>query len=272
MKWILLLIVLVIPIVSGNTANIDIELTRTDVSIINYEFELYLTEEYNSFEYVSITRPIGVIYDGDYVVLEGDYYTIRFYKELTEGLNVLEYTLIYDDLIEANGNKVFRTNFILEGVEETFVNLKLPTANYLYGTPNTMPAHSSLSTDGENIIIHWETTSQNELPIAVFYKEDKESLLWIIIFLVMVVLISLFAVYYYTNHKMRRIITDTLSKDELLLIEEVRKGVEKQKDVARNLGFSKSKMSKIVRKLEEKDLLVREPYFKTNKLKIKKIN
>ena len=57
----------------------------------------------------------------------------------------------------------------------------------------------------------------------------------------------------------------------ILVVKELRKGTKMQKHIAKNLDFSKSKISKVVRKLEEKKIIEKEPYFKTNKIKLKKI-
>ena len=66
-------------------------------------------------------------------------------------------------------------------------------------------------------------------------------------------------------------VLSTLSQDERSIVEVIIKNKEiTQKEISRRLNFSKSKMAKIVRRLEEKNIIEKKPYMKTNKLKINK--
>ncbi|MFT4260984.1 MAG: helix-turn-helix transcriptional regulator [Candidatus Woesearchaeota archaeon] len=273
MRWILLFLLLMVPVVSANTATIDIELTNNDLTIINYYFVFNVTEEYDSFQYQTIKRPLVIDYEGEYRLFYDEVYTIVFYQIINSSNNIAEYSLIYEDFIDDNrNNKVFRTNFVLEEFEKVNIYLTLPEQSILSETPNVIPEVTSLETDGRQITLSWEFEGDDNKALAVFYQSPRTNFLTVLIIGFVLLIFIVVMTYYFLNKKMRDAIKDTLTEDEKLIIEEIRKGVEKQKDIARNLEFSKSKMSKVVRKLEEKDLLIKEPYFKTNKLKIKKIN
>jgi uncharacterized membrane protein len=106
---------------------------------------------------------------------------------------------------------------------------------------------------------------------SVFYENEKGSSLWwiLIIAILLVAAGIIFSLYHKTN--LRNTVKDTLSEDENKIIDLLRKSDMKQKEIARQLNFSKSKMSKITRRLEEKNLIERTPLFKTNIIKLKKI-
>ena len=92
-------------------------------------------------------------------------------------------------------------------------------------------------------------------------------------FLILIFIVSIsFGLFFYVKKKSREDIYAILSNDEILIIKEIKNNVTKQKEISRNLNFSKSKMSKVIAKLEQKKLISKEPHFKTNIIKlIKKI-
>ena len=270
---VLLLALLLLPVIQAESlADIQIRVTDNDLSVISYSLQLNIDDEYSSFEFETGRKPSGIIFEGDYSLIEGETYTILFEQEISPENSLVEFTLVNDDLIESQRNKkIFRTTFSLAEYDIKRIEMTLPSKYFLSEEPNTVPQADSLSTDGQRIILNWEFREQDQIPLAVFYEKESDNWLWVII-LFAVALLGIVYIKYYFNNKMKLIVEDTLTDNEKAVINEIKKGVIKQKEIARNLEFSKSKMSKVVRKLEEKDLVEREPYFKTNKLKIKKIN
>ncbi len=270
---VLLLALLLLPVIQAESfADIQIRVTDNDLSVISYSLQLNIDDEYSSFEFETGRKPSGIIFEGDYSLIEGETYTILFEQEISPENSLVEFTLVNDDLIESQRNKkIFRTTFSLAEYDIKRIEMTLPSKYFLSEEPNTVPQADSLSTDGQRIILNWEFREQDQIPLAVFYEKESDNWLWVII-LFAVALLGIAYIKYYFNNKMKLIVEDTLTDNEKAVINEIKKGVIKQKEIARNLEFSKSKMSKVVRKLEEKDLVEREPYFKTNKLKIKKIN
>ena len=134
--------------------------------------------------------------------------------------------------------------------------------------PSASPMPESVDSDGRHIILNWRFKDDQDRIIAVFYEGPKTYYL----IAVLIILFSLAVIFFLTKARMTHIVTETLSDDEKKVVEQVRKGVKKQKLIAKNLEFSKSKMSKVLRKLEEKGLIEKKPFLKTNIIKLKKIN
>ncbi|MBU0756676.1 MAG: winged helix DNA-binding protein [Nanoarchaeota archaeon] len=257
MKRLALFFLLIVPIVSA----FDVDVTLNANDIVAEKFLIRVPEEYDYFEFHSAYKPVSVIYEGKYLIAENEKsYMISFENT---GKDIIEFTLLYDDIIESYRNrKIFRTYF--ENAEK--ISVTLPEKFILSNDPGAVPEPDEIITDGQKMTLLFSET-QN---LAVFYEGGQTYLNVIIFSFAVILCIGLFS-FFYSRKKVRESITDTLSEDEKLIVEQVKKGFSKQKEAAKNLNFSKSKMSKVVRKLEEKGLIEKEPHFKTNKLKLKKI-
>lgn len=253
-----------------NAMNIDISLSKNDIvkEVISLTFEA--EESYDSVEFTSVIKPLSVYYGGDYSVREEDgNYVITFEKDIKPGKNDLKFVLVYDNIVEGDdNNKVFRTRFYPENTEEMTISLTLPTYYILSDKePSVTPKSDSITTDGQRIKLEWEFDDLAD--IVVFYESQAEVEFQIILFVILVAVISVFF-YFYFKRKTKKHISEVLTSEEKKVVAEIRKGVTKQKEIARNLEFSKSKMSKVIRKLEEKNLIEKKPYFKTNIIKLSK--
>lgn len=268
-KKLLIILILLIPSVSASTSNINIQISNDDIVSENFELSVDFLEQYDTFTFYSVKKPLSVNYKNDYQIQKmADAYTILFDNKLNE--NKVSFDLIYDDYIEkSENNKIFRSNFAF--FNQTNISLSLPKNAILSGNPSSTPEPDKIITDGERITLFWNFNNE-EPSIIVFYKQEKNNISIILLFVMVIILVlSTSAIFLYSKSKIKKIVEDTLTEDEKLILEEVRKGNIKQKDIAKKLEFSKSKMSKVVRKLEEKDLISKEPHFKTYKIKIKKI-
>lgn len=264
---ILILILLLVPF---TVASMDVDITISKNNIVTEDFTVYINanQSYDSFEFSSLEKPLSVIYEGRYNIELQDNYIIRFEKNILPGENVLEFSLLYDTLVERNGkNRVFRTS--LSSDDDINLKVTLPEKFILSKEPSATPSPYKTTVENQKITLFWNF--DQEAVIAIFYegKENNPIFFFVALFLVMLTVAISFL---YSKYKVREIIEETLSDDEKLVVEELRKGTTKQKDIAKNLYYSKSKMSKIIRKLEEKDLVEKKPYFKTNIIKLKKIN
>ncbi len=264
--------VLFLPAISfAYEVDLVVSVNRNDVVLEDFSIFLELDEFSDSFEFIVASKPLSIVFEGDYELLSmGNYYIIRFYKDLSPGVNELSFGLIYDNLVDrTRAGRVLRLRLLFPGVEDLNLRVYLPEGFRVSAEPSISPLPSSISSDGRRIFLDWKFGDVEEATTFLFYEGDEDSFIWLFVLLIFV---SAGATIGFLVHKRKSwgSIKGVLSKDENLVLDMISRNVSKQKDIARNLGFSKSKMSKVVRKLEEKGLVERTPYFKTNILKIKK--
>lgn len=167
----------------------------------------------------------------------------------------LVFSALFKDLIVAQGSKrVLRTSF---SSDEVGLSVRLPRGAALEQAVPT----GELSTDGESVVVTWPPAPDRN--VAVFYTEPSR-VPWLPLIAFSLPVITVF-VYLAVAFTRRRTIEQLLSGDEQRVLDLV-DGSRTQQAIAEELGFSKSKMSKVVRKLEEKGLVGKEPHFKTNRL------
>ena len=251
---------------------VDISISKNDIVTENIGLKIVSNETYDVVAFTTISKPLSIIYDGGYSIRqEGDYYVVVLQKELVVGENSLNFTIIYNDLIDRkNKQRVFRTTFHPENNAEMSIRLTLPAHFVLSGKePSAIPKPDLIITDGQKITLIWDFNNSERADLSVFYEGESNFGTIIIIFAV-VLSASISLIFFIFKKSKIRDLEETLSSEELKIVEQIRKGATKQKEIAKNLEFSKSKMSKIARKLEEKGLIERKPYFKTNIIKLSK--
>lgn len=242
--------------------NIDISISKNDIVTEEFNIDFISSEYYDSFEFTIPSRPLSISYDGEYEIQDN---IIYFKKDILPGYQEISFTLLYDNLIDSFGRtNNFRTSFVTD--QDVSISLTLPEKFILSRAPSATPTPDKITTDGQHIKLYWK----NDAAISVFYEGNEVSFAVIIL---SIIFLSIFAsaLFFFFRQKTKQAITDILSEDENLVIKELKKGITQQKNIAKNLHFSKSKMSKVIRKLEEKELIEKKPYFKTNKIKLKKI-
>lgn len=266
MRQYLILFVLCISLCYADSMELDISISNRDIIKQDVKLVFDVNETYDNVEFATQLMPLSIQYNGEYSIEEYEnLYIINFNKTISPIDNSIEFSLIYDKMIE--GDKVFRTSFYPQDMDVT-ISLRLPRHYVLSPRePSATPKPDSISSDGQHIYLYWEFSDKDQTDIAVFYQ-GQESSNGIIVFSIILLMSSGIMLFYYFKKKTKKDISGILSSDEQKIVEELRKGVAKQKEIARNLDFSKSKMSKVVRKLEEKELIEKKPFFKTNTLKL----
>lgn len=264
----ILLLLMSLPFVSADM-NIDISISENDIVSEDFLIVFIAEQEYDSFDFISVAEPLSIKYDGIFdISTEEEGYIITFHKDIKQGINEVEFTILYDNLIQKSGDgKVLRSSFLSIESDQINISLELPEGFFLSGEPSTSPEPTSITSDGKKINLEWIFTEKGS--IVVFYETTNTNLLPYFIILILIMTgVALYLIIH--KGKMSRKIDEMLSEDEKKILLEIKNGLKKQKDIAKKLEFSKSKMSKVVRKLEEKGLIQRIPHFKTNILKIKK--
>jgi uncharacterized membrane protein len=258
MKWIIAL-VLFIPVVWASDIHIDIALGTND--LVTEDVSISLDQQYDLVSYTSRYEPIDLSSESDYTIRDQEGYFVYSFP----GQQAVEFSALYDGLVERHmGERIFRSTFYKEESDSMGIQITLPPHYILSKTePSIMPKPSSITTDGRQIIITWDL--KEDADILVFYESER-SMLWVWIATAVFTVCIAATLYFVFKRRSERRINDTLTSEEQKVLLALGK-VERQDHVAKKLEFSKSKMSKVVRKLEEKGLIVKEPYFKTNKLK-----
>ena len=137
------------------------------------------------------------------------------------------------------------------------------------------PTPTSILTDGKRIIIEWRRkilSPGENFRIFIMYTQVNKKPSYIMFLLG--IGIGIIATYVAIRKKTpkEKIIKLVLGEDEKkiynLIVE--RGGSMLQDEIVKETGFSKAKVSKLLRKLEEKGIIKREPFRKTNKVYLKK--
>lgn len=128
------------------------------------------------------------------------------------------------------------------------------------------PSNYKLITNGENIIIEFENSTENELLIP--YKEKHEfNFLFISI-----ILVSFLALFFYEKFSKRNLkYTQNLYRDEKKIMDFlIKKKKCWTKEIAKELNLSKVKLCRKLRSLEQRGLIEKEPFGNENRIKLKK--
>ncbi|MBU5688618.1 MAG: MarR family transcriptional regulator [Candidatus Aenigmarchaeota archaeon] len=168
------------------------------------------------------------------------------------------------DLIKNyNDGKEFLTYLYLPEAKISKFKLLLPKGYVLY-KEGVIPK-GKIETDGERIFVVWENLPF-ETPIIVrFYQTSQNKLELLLAFALIVIALIIWL-------KIRKDESYLLgfSNDEIKVINVLKeKRVIYQNKLEKELGFSRAKMTRIIKKLEDKGLVEKEKIGRTNKLKWK---
>ncbi len=168
-----------------------------------------------------------------------------------------------DVIKQYNDGKEFLTYLYLPNAKLTKIQLWLPKGYVLY-KDGVMPK-GEIGTDGERIFVSWKGYG-SEVPLIVRFYQANQSKTEL--FLALVFAATAIIVFF----KIKRSDDYLLgfSNDEIKVIETVKaKRIVYQNKLEKELGFSRAKMTRIMKKLEEKGLIEREKIGRTNKIKWK---
>lgn len=180
-----------------------------------------------------------------------------------------------------NGTVSYFTKSLIESHQKDFfvvsnkenvgaaVSVQLPEGASLSEKYFPYPSGYSLKTDGKTITLVWNKMDQKEIFVPYDLKKERY-LLYGGIFILLV-----FAGIYfgYSNLKKKEKFTRNLVRSERKVMEILLKEKNKSlwtKNIVKESGLSKVKLSRTLRKLEEKGLIEKIPYGNENLIKIKK--
>ena len=170
---------------------------------------------------------------------------------------------------------------IPENVKRFEILVKLPEGAILANLTEMSPVSPEpnlITSDGRRIILSWAKTNVSQAEdfrvIAAFERTDstqEDNNLFLTSAAVILGLsgIIILLIYFFKN-KEPRILAVGLDKDEKKIYEFILlKKQTKQKEIQKELNMSKARLSKLIRKLEEKELIEKKPVGRTNLIKIK---
>ncbi|MEM5798243.1 MAG: winged helix-turn-helix transcriptional regulator [Candidatus Aenigmatarchaeota archaeon] len=166
--------------------------------------------------------------------------------------------------VEQNDKNFFLLDLKIPHGAQFDISLSLPRGAWL---EKAFPVTHSLKTDGERIKISWSGIASNE-SITLFVVYQKETFSWI--WLIPIVLAMIFVGLFTTRRKKPKEIVHLLP-DEKIVYEMIKAAHEiRQRDIQRQVDFSKAKLSRIIRRLQEMGVIEVIPRGNTNIIRLKK--
>lgn len=209
----------------------------------------------------------------DYNVTKTDNeYSINFL--IPAGTKRLNIGFVSKDLVFQKDNVYqFFTNFRPpKETEVVNIQVSLPPGFILYRDMFS-PENAEKLTDGEKIYFTWSFVNRTEeIPISVKFQGSYKTYDWILYVVVIIVLLMIL-LYSFSHYrkKAKKEFLKGFFEDEKKVVEILtREGVAYQNKIEKELKFSRAKMTRIVKKLEAKDLVTKERVGRTNRIYWKK--
>src|SRR5574341_265320 len=145
-----------------------------------------------------------------------------------------------------------------------------------YISPKPIDVYS----DGQRIILHWEQKGQ-ELPVSVIARRVVGPPFgWIAATVVLVILTAMVVAWFILSRirktsrpkpaKKKQIVPTLIDKEQQVVDFLKQNGEVWQKQIQQSTGFSKAKVSRILRNLEERGVITKTIYGNTNKIALKR--
>ncbi len=167
------------------------------------------------------------------------------------------------------------------------VKVYLPEGSKLSENKLIFPEIESISSDGYNIILEWNNFDENEILVSYEFVDDDNSL-----FVFILIVGVLFIIFLFSNKIVKMLqrkkgvnvrfkdkdgellgLTKNLFEDEKKIVEYLYGKKDNEswtKEIIKDLGISKVKLSRKLRSLEQKELIKRIPYGNENRIRLLK--
>ncbi len=252
--------------------SVDVVLHSNGVAEERITLAIRSDAAYGAIDYRVDRQPLAVLSDKGYseeTLTDGVLITLN--QSLVPGENNVSFTLLFDGLVTQQGSsRAFALRLRPVDNATLDVNVTLPEGFVLARTDAAVsPTPDAIVTDGRAITLRWHEEGVSELPIIVLYDGPSFPWLAVAIGVLLFVALAVLGVVWRRRHAVeKKALLGALGEDETLIVSLVKRGIDRQKALCAETGFSKSKMSKVVRKLEEKGVVRKEPFYKTNRLKL----
>lgn len=267
-----------VNLVSAEASEIKIDYTLVeDKALVKINFGDVDSLEYN------------IPYDARTIESQ-DNFSIDYVENILTVENTENFSLSYitESVIEKSSQRNF---FILSNKFEKPINLilRLPEKAILDDKNILSPNPDSISTDGRRVILKWNELDAGEV-IVTYDPEEKTN-----VFLIIIVPLILLGIIIYQSITLKKKIkkikkkkkisakrrktrkkknmTRNLHGEEKKIVEYLlgrKKNESWTKEIVKDLGISKVRLSRKLRKLQQKDLIEKIPYGNENRIKLLK--
>ena len=260
-----ILVLILLGFASANSYNARFSQVETKTLV---EMQINLDNE--SAVFIPIPKDAaGISCSAPYEILGSQIYT--------SGKNIeLSYTT--SSYIEKTNGKYYFVNNFAFPINSGSGKIKLILdQGFVVNQEDIFPPASEINSDGKRIIIIWNynnKTSGDNIPLFVTFASSKYDWNYILIILVIIFAFALivWGVYYFIKFKKKKgNYEDYLIDAEKKAIEELKKSDRNemwQKQLQLKTGFSKAKLSRVIRNLESRSLVKKIPFGNTNKIRI----
>ena len=209
-----------------------------------------------------------------------NYYLIKINS--AENLSI---SYITKSMIDKSENQFF---FVARTYLNKSQNIKLvlPESAVLSEEGIISPEPDLISSDGRSVILIWENYNEKQVVVDYEFLKNKN----FIYYLALGLLILVFLAYILSERKKHKsklkkiktkkkkaktkseVIEEHLMESEKAVISKLKKAEKNQlwqKQLQTNIGFSKAKLSRVIRNLESRNLIQKIPFGNANKIKLK---
>lgn len=205
--------------------------------------------------------------DLDYTIEKtGNEHNVRFVAP--GGTGILDISFIAKDLVFYRDDVYgFLANLEPPASDKVSVTAYLPKGFGIYREAVSPEGYGTL-TDGERIYIGWEFERPEEIAVSFkFYSTHTD---YHPAMIAAVAVIAVFAIAYLVMHYRRRVKREFMrgfSEDERKVLARLREEkIVMQKKLEKEFGFSRAKMTRVVKSLESKGLVEKERVGRSNRL------
>ena len=197
----------------------------------------------------------------------------------------LSISYITQSMIDKSENQYF---FVARNYLDKPQNVKLvlPESAVLLEEGIVSPEPDEISSDGRSIILKWENYNEKQIVVDYEFLKNRNFIYYLIFgFLILIFLACILFERKKHKEKLKKvkiknkktkpkseIIEEHLMESEKAIINELKKAEKTQlwqKQLQTNTGFSKAKLSRVIRNLEIRNLIQKIPLGNTNKIKLK---
>ena len=271
----MLFFIFLVKTISATNAETDYYIYEKNILVRHYfdsasELELRLPKDFTVLEINS-----------EYKLEESSkYYLIKI-----NSANNLSIKYITQSMVSKSKNRYsFVSRNYLNKMQN--VRLVLPESAVILEDGLVFPEPDLISSDGRSIILTWNDYNEKQIIVDYEFLKDKKFIQYSIILIIIII----FALYLILQRKIfkRKIkklkgknkktntkseaIEEHLIESEKAIISELKKSEKNQlwqKHLQTKTGFSKAKLSRVVRNLESRNLIQKIPMGNTNKIKLK---
>jgi len=263
-------LILILREVSATDISASINIIGND-ALATYEFSSS-SDSLLKIELPEYSQVLDVFLDDKpYIpVLNGDFLIIN------KSFNKLTIKYKNSRFVESNEKKYFTFNQKMPFEGLFSLRLILPESAFLASSDSVYPK-PQITSDGVYIILDWDSDLKKSESFSAFaiYREKYEFsfialIIWIAVILAIALIFFFLVIPYIKKKREKKEIKAELMESEKKIVNSLKRsnGELWQKQIQLNTGFSKAKLSRLIRDLEAREVIKKIPIGNTNKIKL----